>query len=414
MASRNQKAPIVVTPVDIQKYKDQPVSSTNPVETTMPDPANTPVTIGDGDNAVEGALADAAIVTDVAGTINGKLRGLVKLIVDKITVKLDTGSNVVGKVGIDQTTPGTTDQVSVATGQGAGATIGAVADAAVVTDANGTISGKLRGIIKLLVDKITIKVDGVTQVGGQLPVVNQPYLFAVAEGDIAGHTLLRKLGRAPGVSTTLIDVCVTNAVIPMIGAEMQMSLKSTSANDDGNPAGTGAQIVSIDYLDDAYVEHTEDVTLDGTTWVDTVASDFFRIQSMHVKAAGTGGLAAGTITLVDKATRAIIYDQIDVGYNRSLRCLWTVPAGKTAYISAWSWGASSGASESAEFQLKAMVHEGALSTLWYGQDIAMIQDGSDHRDLSSPIKVPATASIKVSVKGSGSLAATASFAGWYE
>lgn len=76
MSSRNQKKPIVVTPVDIREYKDQPVSSTNPIETTMPDPANTPVTVVDGGNVVEGALSDAAIVTDAAGTINGKLRGM--------------------------------------------------------------------------------------------------------------------------------------------------------------------------------------------------------------------------------------------------------------------------------------------------------------------------------------------------
>lgn len=40
-------------------------------------------------------------------------------------------------------------------------TVGAITDAAVTTDADGTLSGKLRGIIKLLVDKIFVKLhDG--------------------------------------------------------------------------------------------------------------------------------------------------------------------------------------------------------------------------------------------------------------
>lgn len=43
-------------------------------------------------------------------------------------------------------------QVVVETASGAGATVGAVADAAVTTDANGTLSSKLRGIVKILGD----------------------------------------------------------------------------------------------------------------------------------------------------------------------------------------------------------------------------------------------------------------------
>lgn len=102
-----------------------------------------------------GAQSGSAVVTDVAGTIQGYLRGLVKLWI----AGLAAGSQIIGKVGIDQTTPGTTDSVSVAIAQGAGATIGSTTDAAVVTDANGTLSAKLRGIIKLLVDKITVKAE---------------------------------------------------------------------------------------------------------------------------------------------------------------------------------------------------------------------------------------------------------------
>ena len=250
--------------------------------------------------------------------------------------------------------------------------------------------------------------------GGQLPVVSQPYLYSVAEGDIASHHLLRKLGRASAVSTSQIDVCGMNAVIPMIAAQMQMSLKSTSTDDDGNPAGTGVQTVDIEYLDNTYTERSETVTLNGTGWVDTTATNIFRIQSLHTHAVGALGYAAGIITIVDKATRAIVYDQIDAGYNRSFRCQWTVPTGKTAYISAWGAGAASGAAKSGEFILKTMSRDGVLLSFFMGQDILQLQDGSQNKEMSSPIVVPATASIKISVKGTGTLIASAFFAGWYE
>ena len=62
---------------------------------------------------------------------------------------LATGAAIVGRVGIDQTTPGTTDSVSVSTAQGAGAVLGTTSGAKVITDANGTIQQYLRGIVAL-------------------------------------------------------------------------------------------------------------------------------------------------------------------------------------------------------------------------------------------------------------------------
>ena len=53
------------------------------------------VTVADGGNVVEGALADAAVVTDANGTISGKLRGLIKLWLAGLTA----GEAHVGEVG---------------------------------------------------------------------------------------------------------------------------------------------------------------------------------------------------------------------------------------------------------------------------------------------------------------------------
>jgi hypothetical protein len=47
-----------------------------------------PATIADGANVVEGSLADTAIITDTTGTINGKLRGLVKWAFERMPASL--------------------------------------------------------------------------------------------------------------------------------------------------------------------------------------------------------------------------------------------------------------------------------------------------------------------------------------
>lgn len=78
---------------------------------------------------------------------------LVEFVLSGVDIaSIAAGGNIIGKVGIDQTTPGTTDSVSLSTGQGAGATIGTTSGAAVITDSNGTVQQYLRGLVKILAD----------------------------------------------------------------------------------------------------------------------------------------------------------------------------------------------------------------------------------------------------------------------
>jgi hypothetical protein len=104
---------------------------------------------------VLGVTTGAKVITDANGTVQQYLRGLIHLLITAggtlVTATLAAGTALIGKVGIDQTTPGTTDSVSVATAQGAGATVGVTTGAAVVTDANGTIQQYLRGLVKLAI-----------------------------------------------------------------------------------------------------------------------------------------------------------------------------------------------------------------------------------------------------------------------
>lgn len=72
---------------------------------------------------------------------------------------------VVGSLSVDQTTPGTTDSVTVATAQGAGATLGATTGAKVITDANGTIQQYLRGLVSLISGTLSVAF-GASATGG--------------------------------------------------------------------------------------------------------------------------------------------------------------------------------------------------------------------------------------------------------
>ncbi|MDD5059444.1 MAG: hypothetical protein PHQ60_16425 [Sideroxydans sp.] len=85
-------------------------------------------TIADGADATQGKIADAAVVTNAAGTVSGKLRGVVKLLGDVVAALAG-----ILTVKIDQTTPGTTNKV-VISGT-------ATVDGAVVVSGTATVDG---------------------------------------------------------------------------------------------------------------------------------------------------------------------------------------------------------------------------------------------------------------------------------
>ena len=110
------------------------------------------LTIDNSTLAVVGTGTEATamrvtLATDSTGVLSVDDNGG-SLTVD-IGTALPAGTALIGKVGIDQTTPGTTDSVSVATAQGAGATIGVTTGAKATTDANATIQQYLRGLVTL-------------------------------------------------------------------------------------------------------------------------------------------------------------------------------------------------------------------------------------------------------------------------
>lgn len=123
-------------------------------------------TIADGADVAEGSTTDAAVTGDNTGTVSAKLRGLSKIFADvwdsvnhRLNVfianttlavtqsgswVLSAGSAIIGKVGIDQTTPGTTNKVSIGTDGtvaiNAALPAGANVIGHVITDATSTTS----------------------------------------------------------------------------------------------------------------------------------------------------------------------------------------------------------------------------------------------------------------------------------
>lgn len=116
---------------------------------------------------------------------------------------------------------------------------------------------------------------------------------------VANSNLLPGLtaGRATGYTPTNATVnkaINATAYIPQ-GTNAQRSLVSTSGLDG---SGAGAQQVTIIYLDASFALHTEVVSLNGTTPVNTVGMNYAYIESMVVTQVGTPrGTNQGAISI---------------------------------------------------------------------------------------------------------------------
>ena len=181
---------------------------------------------------------------------------------------------------------------------------------------------------------------GVKHVSNKIRTSSMPYLYDIAEGNVSGHVAWAKFGFNADVDNTEETVWEPGGAYVWPSAAMQMSVKSTDNTND-NAGGTGVLKVKIYYLDTDYAEAVEEVTLSGTTWVDTTAINILRINSFRASDTGTGKAAAGTITIADKATRAIVYAQISAGYTVSRQAIYTVPAAKVLYITSVTISAAS-------------------------------------------------------------------------
>ena len=150
----------------------------------------------------------------------------------------------------------------------------------------------------------------------------------------ATHVVLR--GQNATIGTTPETYWVQSGAYTWNSAAV-LEITSTD-NVADNAAGTGALTVTIEGLNASYAEISETIVMDGQTNSDTTAA-FLRVNRMYVATSGSGGVNAGTIYASTGAQVAgvpsvasTIRMTIAAGEGESRAALYTVPAGKVAYV----------------------------------------------------------------------------------
>jgi len=230
-------------------------------------------------------------------------------------------------------------------------------------------------------------------------VCSQDYGWAVAEGDISGHTPWMKIGYGTTTANVESDIWSKGDIYVFPTVATSMSVASTD-NVNDKSGGTGALKVTLYYLDESWNSQTEEVTLNGTNYVNTVATSIYRINGFRVTSAGSTGKSAGNIILVDKETKTKFYGFITAGFTRSRNSVYTVPLGKSLYVTQFlmSWAYASNSTHYARMYTRATYNEGVRTPgIFYPYSEAVCSNNSIFVPLSVPTRFSEKTDIKVSV-----------------
>jgi hypothetical protein len=177
--------------------------------------------------------------------------------------------------------------------------------------------------------------------------------------------VIRRLGNK--TTTSASETLLSLRSYIELTSERQCAVDSTSAQDDSG--GTGAKKVRIIFQNSAYERKVEDVVLNGTVNVNTVATDIRFIEDFFVI---EGAAAAGAIRLLDGTTGgASEFCGIGSGTEKAFLCHHYVPAGKEA----WAIGWNGDVEDEVAFKLKGQLREDGTNLVDHNLDLINLRDG---------------------------------------
>ena len=169
--------------------------------------------------------------------------------------------------------------------------------------------------------------------------INAEFYLEVAKGDVKGHSVLNKFGEADAIGTTWTVITDSKTYPTPTSA---VSLEILSSSDVDSTSNAGAQQVLIQGIGADWRQQTETVSLQGTQAVD-LSNTWLRVYRMYVVNTNTYASTSatshdGTITLRADGggdTWADLTRDGLFGYGQSLIGAYTVPKGKTAFLTAY-------------------------------------------------------------------------------
>jgi len=168
---------------------------------------------------------------------------------------------------------------------------------------------------------------------------NYDWIINISAGSVSGTSYIEKFGMNVDVDANKETIWDGGDIYTYIATAETVAVTSTLGTDSAT--GTGARTVEIQGLNANHNLVYETLTVGGGAGT----QEFLRIFRARVVTAGTSGINEGTISITSSNTSTVLA-QIGIdgsggnaaGRGQTFMALYTVPAGKTAYLTQWTVG----------------------------------------------------------------------------
>ena len=206
---------------------------------------------------------------------------------------------------------------------------------------------------------------------------------------------IEKFGANLSVGAELETIWEAGGIYEYLTTTSVVSAVSDEAGDTA-PSGTGARTIELQGLDSNYNTITETISTGGTGGGTPSTQQFLRIFRALVKTAGSTGTNEGNIQILAGSTEIISIGTHGTGSNKegfgqSQTSVYTIPAGKTGYLTQWSVG-SSGYNTGVQAYFKASeVNDGPILRT---KDVMFLNNFSI-KDYKVPLQLPEKTDVEV-------------------
>ena len=231
----------------------------------------------------------------------------------------------------------------------------------------------------------------------------------IAAGQLAGYSSVEKFGRNPNVATTIETVWEHGGMYEYLTTASQIFIYSASS-DDG-VGQIGAIKVTVQGLDENYNIISEELTVNGAGSTLT----FFRVYRAFITDAGSSGYNKGHLIISSQSNGAgIVLADIGgdgtgvnfVGYGQTMLALYTVPAGKTAYVTQWTIGNGNYNTSCSAFLRSRVPFNGFVMTT---SDTMAVSGGFHVKNYSIPLKFVEKSDIEIQAFNGGGTIVSSTF-----
>ena len=155
--------------------------------------------------------------------------------------------------------------------------------------------------------------------------------ISMTDDSITGLTSLVKFGRNAAVGATEEDIWEAGgSYTGFLTAASAVRIRS-GGNAADDASGAGARSIEVEGLDQDWNVATETISTAGASASTATTTTFIRVYRVCVIDVGTyTGANTGTISV--ETTGGVLMATIEAGLGQTQQAIYTVPAGKTAYV----------------------------------------------------------------------------------